>query len=354
MPDPREQERGAAHAADQGLGPAHAADQGLGAPRPTDDGRAALPDERLRALAAAGGAPDFVVPWLDRFYEPGDIDLVLEAAAGLLPGAHERERLERAYRRAVLDRDGELWTPSSFHARYEIWALYEDWRDVPPTVRDLLNEWELDDYLDEVGEGIRAVREGRTSESDQRDYTFLLLDEAEELLRSRERVYLWPCNCRAMMGRCDHSHDVCLRFDNDRDIGWEISPERAVRVLHQADREGLMHTAYFASTHGHHGICNCCSDCCFPILAGDRLGAADVWPVRRYLATIDVLQCARCRRCVKRCPFDAITLTGKEMPVPTVDAEACRGCGLCATGCPEGVVVMKPRAAAFSIEDDTR
>ena len=194
-------------------------------------------------------------------------------------------------------------------------------------IRDELNVWELDDYLVEVGDGIASVREGRNAEGDQLDYTFLLLEEAEELLRARPAVYLWPCNCRAMMGRCDHSHAVCLRFDNDRGIGWEISPERAVQILRQADHEGLMHTAYFDSTHGHHGICNCCSDCCFPILAGEKLGAADVWPWRRYLAVIDDAECTRCRRCEKRCPFGAISFGGKgspcrSTPVPA-EAAAC-------------------------------
>ncbi len=302
---------------------------------------------RVRAVAAAVGAPDFIVPWMDRFYEPAELDLVLEAARGGLPGEHAHDVLRRAFRRAVLDRDGDAWSPASFHARYEIWALYEDWRDVPPEVRDLLNEWELEDYLEEVGAGIEAVREGRGADGDQQDYTFLLLDEAEALLRSRSAIYLWPCNCRAMMGRCEHSHTVCLRFDDDRDIGWEITPERAVKVLRQADREGLMHTAYLASTHGHHGICNCCSDCCFPILAGERLGAADQWPVRRHVAAIEVLLCTRCRRCVKRCPFGAISLEGRA-PIPSVDVAACRGCGLCATGCPEGVITMRPREARAS------
>lgn len=300
-------------------------------------------DERLRALAAAVAAPAFIVPWLDRFYEPEEVELVLQSAAGRLPEAHDPQRLHRAWKRAVLDRDGTGWSPASFHARYEIWALYEGWYDVPQEVRDQLNAWELDDYLEEVGAGIRAVREGRPDDSDQRDYTFLLLDEAEALLRSRERIYLWPCNCRAMFGRCDHSLTVCLRFDNDRDIGWEISPDRAVQVLRQADREGLMHTAYFASTHGHHGICNCCSDCCFPILAGEKLGAADVWPVRRHVATVQVLECARCRRCVRRCPFGAMMLPDDGARAPVVDAAACRGCGVCATGCPHGAIAMRPR-----------
>ena len=201
-------------------------------------------EKRLERLAAIVGAPPFMLPWLDRFYEETEVDLALEAAEGLLPGTHPEDALNRSYRRAVLDRDGEAWSPASFHARYELWALYEDWRDIPQSVRDELNVWELDDYLVEVGDGIASVREGRSTEGDQQDYTFLLLEEAEELLRARPAVYLWPCNCRAMMGRCEHSHAVCLRFDNDRGIGWEISPERAVQILRQADHEGLVHTAY--------------------------------------------------------------------------------------------------------------
>ena len=237
-------------------------------------------------------------------------------------------------------------TPASFHHRYELWALYEHWRDIPQEIRDLLNEWELDDYLDEVGAGISAVLEGRARESDQQDYTFLLLEEAEELLRTRPAIYLWPCNCRAMMGRCDKSHAVCLRFDNDRDIGWEITPERAIKILRQADREGLMHTAYLSSMHGHHGICNCCSDCCFPILAGEKLGAGDVWPVRRHVAVVDAEACTSCARCVKRCPFDAITLDRHREPRLQIDLAACRGCGLCATGCQESALTMAARPAA--------
>jgi Pyruvate/2-oxoacid:ferredoxin oxidoreductase delta subunit len=302
-------------------------------------------DDRLRDFAAAVEAPDFIIPWLDRFYEPEEIGLVLEAAAGGLPGECSRKVLERAFRRAVLDREGEAFRPADFHSRYELWALYEHWADVPQEIRDLLNEWELNDYLAEVGAGIQAVLDNRLEDSDQQDYTFLLLEEAEALLRTRRAIYLWPCNCRAMMGKCDKSHTVCLRFDNDRDVGWEISPERAIQILRQSAREGLMHTAYLSSTHGHHGICNCCSCCCFPILAGEKLGAADVWPVRRYLAVVDTEACTLCGRCVKRCPFDAITIDRRREPKLQIDVSVCRGCGVCATGCGEGAMDMQGKVS---------
>ncbi|HQG04466.1 MAG TPA: hypothetical protein PK838_09140, partial [Thermoleophilia bacterium] len=125
------------------------------------EGAPTAADARLRALAAAVGAPDFMIPWLDRFYEPAEVDLVLGAAEGRLPGARAADELQRAVRRAVLDRNGERWSPSSFHARYEMWAFFEHWRDIPQSVRDQLNDWEMDDYLDEVGPGIAAIRDGR-------------------------------------------------------------------------------------------------------------------------------------------------------------------------------------------------
>jgi Pyruvate/2-oxoacid:ferredoxin oxidoreductase delta subunit len=309
-------------------------------------GESIISEKRLILLAAVVEAPAFIIPWLGHFYDRGEIDLALAAAAGELPGTHSRKVLDRAVRRAIIDREDDAFTPASFHHRYELWAFYEHWADIPQKIRDLLNEWELDDYLDEVGAGISAVLENRAIENGQQGYTFLLLQEAEQLLRTRPAIYLWPCNCRAMMGRCEKSQTVCLRFDNERDIGWEITPERAITILRQCDREGLMHTAYLSSMHGHHGICNCCSDCCFPILAGEKLGAGDVWPVRRYVAVVDAEACTSCVRCVKRCPFDAITLDRHREPRLQIDLAACRGCGLCATGCPESALTMEARPAA--------
>ena len=300
-------------------------------------------EETYADVAACVGAPSFVVPWLSRFYEPEDTRLIAAVAGNSATNSFSAQVVARAVRRAVLDcaPDGG-YLAASFHKRYEIWALFEGYTDVPPEVRRALNEWELDDYLLEVGPGIENLAKAGSENSDQSDYTFLLLGEAEDMLRSLSCVYLWPCNCRAMWGNCSHSHSVCLRFENDRNIGWELTPERAVRILHQADSEGLMHTAYTNSRHGHHGICNCCADCCFPILAVERLGAAELWPVRRHLAAVDPEACRGCRDCLSRCPFGALTMPKGIDRTPQLDAHACRGCGLCSTGCPRNAITMLP------------
>ena len=252
--------------------------------------------------------------------------------------------LERAYRRAVLDRDeAGAYAPADLHERLEFWAMFEGWKDVPLAVHRQLADWDADSYAEKIRDGVEAVRDGR--EGDQRDYTYVLLHEAEAILRAQDHIYLWPCDCRAIVGKCRKPMDVCLRFDNDRGVGWEISAERAVKVLRATDKAGLMHTADYAGDPATAGaICNCCTDCCYPHLATERLGTGDVWPVRRHVASIDLDVCKKCGRCALRCPFDAID--SRHDGRPELAPEKCRGCGLCQTGCSADAIELLPLTTA--------
>jgi len=354
------------------------------------------------ALVTAFGLPDFLVPWADRFFELLELDLVDALAAGPLPEAEVLRRvpgltaadLARAARRGVVDlaEDGDQVALAGFHARFEIWAMFEGWKDVPDDVAAQLNEWELAHYEAGVaadlavgpGGGIGAA----PGSSRNAAYSYVLLQEAEDIVRAAPHVYQWPCDCRAMFGRCRKPLNVCLRFKNDRGLGWEISAERAVALLREADRAGLVRTGFVGLEDEAGEICNCCTDCCFPHQASRRLGIAGEWPWRRHVAAVDAAACTLCGRCAKRCPFEALALSpergsGRE-PRPGVaaapQAEAdgvvvaaesteraaepgnarrraggphrllfaaarCRGCGLCATGCPENAIAMMPGRA---------
>lgn len=99
----------------------------------------------------------------------------------------------------------------------------------------------------------------------------------------------------------------------------------------------------------HGAICNCCSDCCFPVQLANHLDIAGLYPLRRYLADFTAEKCSICGRCVKRCPFQAFTLIpnptdASSAPQKTIqfNAERCRGCGLCSTTCPDDAIEMKP------------
>ena len=305
-----------------------------------------------RALAEAAevvGAPDFVAPWLDRFYDEGDVELLLAAAGGGGAAALDAAgaaRLERAVRRAVLDAgEAGAYAPASFHGRLEIWAMFEGWKDVPLAVHRRLADWDVEYYAAKIRPGVQSVRDGRPDDSYEARYAYVLLDEAEAVVSAQERVYLWPCDCRAIVSRCRKPMNVCLRFVNDRGLGWEISRERAVEILRQTDKAGLMHTADLRERPGGTtSICNCCTDCCYPHLAAERLQTGDVWPLRRHVAAIDMDLCKACGRCGLRCPFEAIVCRGDGRPV--FDAGLCRGCGLCATGCSSDAIAMLPLTPA--------
>ena len=178
------------------------------------------------------------------------------------------------------------------------------------------------------------------------------MDEALVIVDKAPRVYQWPCNCRAMMKGCQKPKYVCLRFENSRDLGWEISKERAKGILLEADKAGLMHSAELAllpdgTLEG--AICNCCSDCCYPQQLALRLDAKPIWPINRHIASFTEDLCSSCGRCTKRCPYKAFTLNKRPLDRDHLPAKSihynpilCRGCGLCSSTCPEEAIRMQP------------
>jgi Pyruvate/2-oxoacid:ferredoxin oxidoreductase delta subunit len=318
------------------------------------DAAARIVTPAMAAVAAAVGAPQFILPWLDRFYDEEDGELVLAAAvaAGEEPrkvgdgaaglAGFDTARLERAVRRGILDHHkAGGYTPTDFHDRLEIWAMFEGWKDVPRAVHRELAAWDVDAYAEKIRTDVEAVRDGLPGDSYEARYAYVLLAEAEAIVAAQERIYLWPCDCRSLTSRCRKPMDVCLRFENDRGLGWEISKDRAVAILRSSDKAGLMHTADLHGDPAAGGaICNCCTDCCYPHLATERLGMGDVWPVRRHVAHIDADLCTACGRCGLRCPFAAVVCdTGGR---PELDPLLCRGCGLCATGCGPEAIELRP------------
>ena len=167
----------------------------------------------VRAVAALIGAPDFILPWLDRFYDADDADLLLAAGGGSLGGASE-ERLARAVRRAVLDvDDAGVHSPADFHERLEIWAMFEGWKDVPLAIHRQLADWDVDHYAEKIREDVEAVRDGHPGDSYEARYSYVLLDEAEAIVAAQDHIYLWPCDCRSIVSKCRKLKDVCLRFE---------------------------------------------------------------------------------------------------------------------------------------------
>jgi Pyruvate/2-oxoacid:ferredoxin oxidoreductase delta subunit len=315
------------------------------------DGPVRLPPDWRDGVAAATGAPPFLLTYIDRFYSPGDAALVLEAARSPLLESGDRDAsasaaLESAWRRGVLERrDDGTFVPADLHVRLEIWALFEGWHDLPDDVRARVCAWDLAAYTARVRDRLERRESGAGLAPGECGEEYVLLDEAETLLRRAEHVYLWPCDCRAYAGHCGKPDLTCLRFENARGMGREITTEQAVEIMREANRRGLMQVAEVPFGDGPltvGALCNCCSDCCFPHQAAAALGAARRWPYSRYVAEMPH-ECGACGLCAERCPFGAIQAPAAahaDGPLLTVDE--CRGCGVCATGCPDEAIVMQP------------
>lgn len=310
-------------------------------------------DER-QAIRKLVGAPECVEPWLERFYGPKEVQLLLHLRNG--PAANtevfsalglEQEELDRAWQRGIIARneDGTV-SAADFSTRFDYWAMFEGWQDIPGDIKDSLNRWEFEQYCRRHEADLETVRRGEKQDPQHLIPRYLLLEESLEVIDRVERVYLWPCNCRMMLQNCSKPVYTCLRFSNDRGIGWEISKYRAKKIIQEANRAGLMQSGEFGSTPEGRvtgAICNCCADCCFPHLMAKEYQAEKIWPRSRYRARQHQELCTGCGRCVRRCPFQALRINGSEKgrkSPPDFNPDLCRGCGVCATGCPEQAMEM--------------
>ena len=116
--------------------------------------------DKLQGFLRVFEIPDFVEPWIDRFFEKIEIDLVMRLAnrpmsrteinrafssSSILDSSDDNSDLTtRAYRKGIIDlRDDNRFEPADFHARFDKWAMFEGWKDIPDDIRNQLNAWKF-------------------------------------------------------------------------------------------------------------------------------------------------------------------------------------------------------------------
>ncbi len=180
----------------------------------------------------------------------------------------------------------------------------------------------------------------------------LVYEDVRLLLADAQSFHIHECICRKerrLTGHdCAQPLEVCLSFSSkeyspdDFSLGGRnISKDEAFEILADAERRGLVHSAFYNTKTGHFGLCNCCPDCCGLLRGIRELGSPHLLARSNYTAQIDAADCSACGICAAdRCPVGAIR---EDDGAFVVDETRCIGCGLCASACPTGSITLVAR-----------
>ena len=186
---------------------------------------------------------------------------------------------------------------------------------------------------------IRVIPVGATIESKAK---VLAMEDVREIVQQARNLAVTPCTCRVVDGKCGKPVEVCIQVNRaadyalQRGTGRAISKEEAIRILHTAEKEGLVHIVDNRQKVDHI-ICNCCRDCCINWRLPNR---HKLVAPSRFQAVVNTEECIGCQGCLDRCIFDAIRMEGDE-PKAEIIPEKCVGCGVCTITCPTEAITMK-------------
>lgn len=246
------------------------------------------------------------------------------------------ELLAEAYKRAVLQKkNAEIYRITDFYTRLGVFCQFENekWLGFPEKIREQISEWYLCEFI-RINEPLWTIG--------QREDMVVPLDSALSEIQKRDGpFYVSKCDCRSIFGRCSHSRDTCISFQNginspaDRGHAREVSKGEVLKLVIDCDREGLMHTL-----EGDYGMCNCCGDCCFEYQTMQRRSLLGIFPKTHTIAKWNEKNCIHCGLCVRRCSMSAFSRKDKKL---IFDQTKCVGCGICATACPKKTIEIVNR-----------
>jgi len=142
-----------------------------------------------------------------------------------------------------------------------------------------------------------------------------------------------------------HPVENCLTFApvegafDHSETSRAITKEEALRILHEAEEAGLVHTV---GNHRdrHFYICNCCTCSCGILRSVAEFGIPTAIAHSDFRAVVDADTCVGCGDCVERCMFGALSVPDD---VCQVDYVRCVGCGVCASACPTDALSLERR-----------
>ena len=162
-----------------------------------------------------------------------------------------------------------------------------------------------------------------------------------------EPIVLNECICRKkndIIGKSCQKTDLresCLSFRSagqaylDRGLGRVISKEEALKIIEQAEREGLVLQA--GNSQRPMSICTCCGCCCNLLANEKKLDTPAQFLGSNDFAQVDQDLCTGCGTCETRCQMDAVDIIDG---ISNINLDRCIGCGVCVPTCPETAIEL--------------
>jgi H+/Na+-translocating ferredoxin:NAD+ oxidoreductase subunit B len=171
-------------------------------------------------------------------------------------------------------------------------------------------------------------------------------ERAKELIRGKSSFTVTPCICRVEKGlgdgACSKPLETCISFGTEEDyfassgFGRPATMEEVLGILELADKKGLV----IQPSNGKEvkWICCCCGCCCAVLRTIKTFPKPNELTSSPFSLAIKIDLCEGCKKCIKRCPMDAITV-----PLDKIawEKDRCIGCGLCVTSCDSGALSLE-------------
>jgi len=176
-------------------------------------------------------------------------------------------------------------------------------------------------------------------------------EQMEPIVRGATTIAVAHCPCRMsakILGRsdCRHCLEVCIKYDEmaefviAKGLARQISPDEALHILADSEKEGMVHMVDNAQGQIKH-TCNCCGHYCWNVgIIRRRKIPRDMLMAVYFIRETDLAECIGCGACADICPVDAVRMVDDR---PEVDQNWCIGCGVCAVSCPAEVISIKRR-----------
>ncbi|MCP4604947.1 MAG: 4Fe-4S ferredoxin [Proteobacteria bacterium] len=165
-------------------------------------------------------------------------------------------------------------------------------------------------------------------------------EDAAEILKKAKQIVVTECICRKTANLidkgCSNPSEVCFMFGSmgqyylDHDMGRRIEVVEALKILTEAQEAGLVTQP--ATSQNPQGMCNCCGDCCGPLISLNSHPKPSEMVFSNYFAEVEKDSCSGCLTCQDRCQMEAVKTDDDDLA--DIELDRCIGCGLCVTTCP--------------------